>query len=140
VGIGDNIAFQLVGLVDSDLRRMAELVRHYADRHLGGIDASVIAVCERLAIVTAATVNLRDLADARPRHMAALATVPQDPLAACRHGRCAVKACRSTDSGHTFTQRRSIGLTATENKQTAASKRNMLTCLAGTRRRPHMPR
>ena len=76
VGIGDNYAFQLAGLVDSDLRRMAELVRRYADRHLGGTDASVIAVCERLAIATVATVNLRDFANVRPRHVAALTTVP----------------------------------------------------------------
>jgi len=69
VGIGADYAFQLVGLTDSDLRRMA-------DRHLGGTDASVIAVCERLAIVTVATVNLRDFANVRPRHVAALATVP----------------------------------------------------------------
>ena len=65
---------------------MAELVRPYADRHLGGTGASVIAVCERLAIVTAATVNLGDLADARPRHMAALAAVPQDPWRRAGHG------------------------------------------------------
>ena len=75
VGIGDNYAFQLAGLADSDLRRMAELVRRYADRNLGGTDASVIAVCERLAIVTVATVNLRDFAKVRPRHAAALTTV-----------------------------------------------------------------
>ena len=75
VGIGDNYAFQLAGLADSDLRR-AELVRRYADRNLGGTDASVIAVCERLAIATVATVNLRDFANVRPRHVAALTTVP----------------------------------------------------------------
>ena len=55
---------------------MAELVRRYADRNLGGAAASVIAVCERLAIVTVATVNLRDFANVRPRHAAALNTVP----------------------------------------------------------------
>jgi hypothetical protein len=49
------------GLTDSDLRRMAELVRRYVGRHLGGTGASVIAVCEWLAIVTVATVSLRDL-------------------------------------------------------------------------------
>ena len=76
VGIGDDYACQLAGLVDSDLRRMAELVRRYADRHPGGTGASVIAVCERLAIATVATVNLRDFADVRPRHVAALTTVP----------------------------------------------------------------
>ena len=76
VGTGDNYAFQLAGLADSDVRRMAELVRRYADRHLGGTDASVIAVCERLSIATVATVNLRDFTNVRPRHVAALATVP----------------------------------------------------------------
>jgi uncharacterized protein len=76
VGTGDNYAFQLAGLAGSDVRRMAELVRRYADRHLGGTDASVIAVCERLAIITVATVNLRDFANVRPRHVAALTTVP----------------------------------------------------------------
>ena len=76
VGIGDMYAFQLAGLTDTHLRRMAELVRRYADRHLGGTDASLIAVCERLAIVTVATANLRDFANVRPRHVAALTTVP----------------------------------------------------------------
>ena len=76
VGIGDNYTFQLAGLTDTDLRRMAELVRRYADRHLGGTDASVIAVCERMAIATVATVNLRDFANIRPHHVTALTTVP----------------------------------------------------------------
>jgi hypothetical protein len=44
VGIGGKYAFQLAGLTDADLRRMAELVRRYADRRLGGTDASVIAM------------------------------------------------------------------------------------------------
>ncbi len=76
VGNGDNYAFQLAGLTDSDIRRMADLVRCYADRHLGGTDASVIAVCERLAITTVATVDIHDFANVRPRHAAALTTVP----------------------------------------------------------------
>jgi uncharacterized protein len=65
-GIGDKYAFQLAGLTDADLRRMAELVRRYADRRLGGTDASVIAMREQLAIITVATVNLRDFANVRP--------------------------------------------------------------------------
>ncbi len=36
VGTGDTYAFQLAGLTDADLRRMAGLVRRYADRRLGG--------------------------------------------------------------------------------------------------------
>jgi hypothetical protein len=75
VSIGDKYAFQLAGLTDADLRRMAELVRRYADRRLDGTDASVIAICGRLAILTVATVNLRDFAKAPPsRHRAT--TVP----------------------------------------------------------------
>jgi hypothetical protein len=69
-------SFQLVELVDSDLRRMADLVRRYADLRLGGTDASVVAICERLGITTVATVNLRDFATVRPRHVEAFTTVP----------------------------------------------------------------
>ena len=76
VGNGLDYPFQLAELTGSDLRRMAELVRRYADRRLGGTDASVIALCERLAIVTVATVNLRDFANVRPRHVSALTIVP----------------------------------------------------------------
>jgi uncharacterized protein len=76
VGMGPDYTFQLVELVDSDLRRMAGLVRRYADRRLGGTDASVVAVCERLGIVTVATVNLRDFANVRRRHVQAFITVP----------------------------------------------------------------
>jgi uncharacterized protein len=76
VGTGLRYRFQLAELVDADLRRMAELVRRYADRRLGGTDASVIAICERLSITTVATVNRRDFANVQPRHVAALTIVP----------------------------------------------------------------
>jgi hypothetical protein len=55
---------------------MSGLVRQYADLRLGGTDASVVAICERLGIVTGATVNLRDFATVRPRHIPAFITVP----------------------------------------------------------------
>lgn len=76
VGMGPDYTFQLVELADSDLRRMSELVRQYADLRLGGTDASVVAICERLGITTVATVNLRDFATVRPRHTSAFFTVP----------------------------------------------------------------
>ena len=76
MGTGRDYTFQLVELVDSDLRRISGLVRQYADLRLGGTDASVVAICERLGIVTVATVNLRDFAAVRPRHIAAFITVP----------------------------------------------------------------
>jgi uncharacterized protein len=77
VGMGPECTFQLVDLVDSDLRRMSHLVRQYADLRLGGTDASIVAICERLAIVTIATVNLRDFGTVRPSHVHAFTTVPR---------------------------------------------------------------
>lgn len=55
---------------------MTELVRQYADRGLGGTDASIVAVAERLGIMTVATVNRRDFDNVRPAHIAALNIVP----------------------------------------------------------------
>jgi len=53
-----------------------------------------------------------------------------------------LKACRSTDPDHAYHRATDAasGLIATENMQTAASGRNMLTCLAGARMPPHMPK
>src|SRR5216683_6819482 len=85
VGIGPSYRFQLAELVDADLRRIAELVRRYVDRRLGGTGTSVIAICERLSIATAATVNRRDFANVQPRHVSALVP-PGNSIAslACR--------------------------------------------------------
>ena len=55
---------------------MPGIVSQYAALRLGGTDASVVAICERLGIITVATVNLRDLAVVRPRHVPAFITVP----------------------------------------------------------------
>jgi len=76
VGVGDAYPYRLVELVDADLRRMSELVRRYADRHLGGTDASIVAICERLDIDTVASLNHRDFDNLRPRHRNMLNLVP----------------------------------------------------------------
>jgi uncharacterized protein len=76
VGIGPGYRFQLAELLDADVRRMTALVRRYADRHMGGTDASVVALCERLSITTVATVNRRDFANVQARHVTALTIVP----------------------------------------------------------------
>jgi predicted nucleic acid-binding protein len=76
VGKGPAYRFQLAELADADVRRMSELVRKYSDRRLGGTDASVIAICERLAITTVATVNYRDFANVRPLHAESFTIVP----------------------------------------------------------------
>jgi len=59
-----------------DYRRAAELVGIYADLDLGFVDASVVAVTERLGIGTVATLNHRDFRVVRPQHREHLDLVP----------------------------------------------------------------
>lgn len=59
---------ELVGLVPRDLTRMADLVKTYGDLPVGGVDASVVAIAERLGITTVATLDRRHFTIVRPRH------------------------------------------------------------------------
>lgn len=68
--------FQLEALAIGDLERMAELVAQYGDLRLGGTDASVVAIGERLGLTRLATLNLRDFSVVRPRHTAAFEILP----------------------------------------------------------------
>jgi predicted nucleic acid-binding protein len=76
VGNGREFTYQLVELLSADLARMGALVRRYADRHLGGTDASLVAIAERLKITMIATVNRRDFDNVRPEHIPAFEVVP----------------------------------------------------------------
>jgi predicted nucleic acid-binding protein len=51
-----------------DWERMAELVRDYADFPLGGTDASVVALAERLDTDVVITLDHRHFGAVRPRH------------------------------------------------------------------------
>jgi predicted nucleic acid-binding protein len=68
--------FELVGGTEDDLGRTAELVSRYADFPLGAVDASVIAMAERLDIRQVATLDRRHFPAVRPRHVEALTLVP----------------------------------------------------------------
>lgn len=63
-------------LISADYQRASQLVERYADLDLGFVDASVIAVAERLGIETVATVNHRDFHVVRPAHVEAFTLVP----------------------------------------------------------------
>jgi uncharacterized protein len=60
----------------SDLIRMAELMRRYADFPLGVTDASVIAAAERLRATEVATLDQRHFHAVRPAHVTALKLLP----------------------------------------------------------------
>ena len=59
-----------------DWARMAELVAQYADFPLGGTDASVVALAERVGADTVVTFDRRHFAAIRPRHVDAFTLLP----------------------------------------------------------------
>ncbi|MFC7382753.1 type II toxin-antitoxin system VapC family toxin [Sphaerisporangium rhizosphaerae] len=66
----------LLDLADGDLARVAHLVRTYADLPLGVVDASVIAIAERLGLREIATLDHRHFRVVRPVHVPAFRLLP----------------------------------------------------------------
>jgi uncharacterized protein len=66
-----------VDITAADYERMAELVEQYADWPLGGTDASVIAIAERLEVAKVATLDRRHFGPVRPRHIEAFTLLPE---------------------------------------------------------------
>lgn len=71
-----NGAYLLEPLTPVDLSRAADLEQQYADLGLGLVDASIIAVCERLQEEKVATLDHRHFAVVRPAHCEALRLLP----------------------------------------------------------------
>lgn len=63
-------------LMAPDLTRSLELMEQYADSAIGFVDASVIALAERLRITRQLTLNQRHFRFVRPRHCPAFDIVP----------------------------------------------------------------
>lgn len=68
---------ELAELTVADLARMAELVERYADLGLGGTDASLVALAERLGVVQVATFDRRHFTVVRPTHVPAFTLLPE---------------------------------------------------------------
>jgi predicted nucleic acid-binding protein len=64
------------GPYEEDFPRMAELVEQYEDFPLGGTDASVVALAERLGAPAIVTLDRRHFAAIRPRHCDAFELLP----------------------------------------------------------------
>ena len=65
-----------VDLTAADWLRCVELCDRYRDLRLDVMDAAIVAVAERFAVTTIATMNYRDFAVVRPAHCEALELVP----------------------------------------------------------------
>jgi predicted nucleic acid-binding protein len=72
-GIGE---LDVEGPSSSDFARMAELVERYADFPLGGTDASVVALAERLDAPIIITLDRRHFTAIAPRHRDAFELIP----------------------------------------------------------------
>lgn len=60
----------------ADLPRAADLMAVYIDAPLGLVDATVVAVAERLGITRLLTTDRRHFSLVRPRHLAAFELLP----------------------------------------------------------------
>ena len=67
---------ELAELTLPDVRRMADLSEQYASLGLGGTDASLVAIAERLEIAQIATMDRRHFGVVRPRHVDAFTLLP----------------------------------------------------------------
>lgn len=69
-------AFHVEPVAARDWLRIAELVAQYRDLPLGTVDASVIAVAERLELHEIATVDRRHFTVVRPTHLQVFTLLP----------------------------------------------------------------
>ena len=61
---------------EGDLSRCSEILRQYGDNNIGLVDASIIAVAERLKIRKVCTTDWRHFSVVRPKHCDALELLP----------------------------------------------------------------
>jgi predicted nucleic acid-binding protein len=72
----DSGAWRIVWPTLADLRRARVLEHKYADLALGVVDATIVALAERLNEPKIATLDRRHFAVVRPHHVAALRLLP----------------------------------------------------------------
>ena len=71
-----NGAYQVEPITGADLARCRELQTRYSDLTLGVVDASVVALAERLAEPKIATLDQRHFRAVRPAHVASFELLP----------------------------------------------------------------
>ncbi len=69
-------AWPIEAVVAEDVRRAAALMARYADARLGFVDATVVALAERLGVSRVFTLDRRDFGLVRPGHVEAFEILP----------------------------------------------------------------
>jgi predicted nucleic acid-binding protein len=72
-------AYSIQSPTEGDLKRCLELQRDYVDLLVGVVDASLLALLERLGEPKVATLDHRHFAVMRPNHVEALRLLPESP-------------------------------------------------------------
>jgi hypothetical protein len=67
---------RMEALKKDDLDRTIEVMEHYLDAHLGFVDASLVAIAERLKIRELLTTDRKHVSLVRPRHCTAFTLLP----------------------------------------------------------------
>ncbi|MFV0522974.1 MAG: type II toxin-antitoxin system VapC family toxin [Acidimicrobiales bacterium] len=70
------LSLAVIDPVVDDWARILELISTYADLNLDVVDASTVAVAERLGLVEVATMDERDFRVIRPAHVEAFELLP----------------------------------------------------------------
>ncbi|MEO1351951.1 MAG: PIN domain-containing protein [Cyanobacteria bacterium J06635_15] len=68
--------FELIEATDQDIARVAEILEQYADSKVDFVDASVMAIAERLKVKTILTIDQRDFRLFRPSHCQSFTLLP----------------------------------------------------------------
>jgi predicted nucleic acid-binding protein len=71
-------AYVVENLVSQDYQRVRQLCDRYADADIGFVDATVLAIVERLNEPKLVTLDHRHFGMLRPRHVNALHLLPED--------------------------------------------------------------
>jgi len=69
--------YAVADLTPFDYRRVGELCAKYSDSEIGFVDASVVAIAERLSEPKIATLDRRHFSLIRPRHVDAFELLPR---------------------------------------------------------------
>lgn len=69
-------AVDVIDLTAADWQRCVELIETYSELGLGVVDASIVAIAERLGLDTIATMNTRDFHVVRPVHIDTFTLIP----------------------------------------------------------------
>jgi uncharacterized protein len=68
--------FKLMALTEEDTSRVADILEQYQSSRVDFVDASVMAMAERLKLTTVLTLDRRDFSLYRPQHCTAFTLLP----------------------------------------------------------------